>query len=99
MVLHKINSPDDRQSQLEKIQPLLAFISGLGSSCDIFHPDKGEKPHDRLPILQRPAIVRATQLAILQLRDPSMSNPSYVQAIVEAYGGIEKRFREQLKLA
>ena len=100
MVLHKNNLPDNLQSQLAKIQPLRsAFHSGLCSSYDNFDPAKGEKPHDRLPILRDPTLVRATQQAILQLHDPLMTNPSSsdVQAIVEAYGGIEKRFRELLK--
>ena len=86
-------TPVSLQQNLHKI-PFLesAFQTGICNEYPGFDPTKGENPHERLPILRDPTLVRAAQLAILRLRNHSES----IQLIVETFGGIERRFRELL---
>lgn len=95
--IHHI-SPENLQRNLEKIPSLQSpFRSGICEDYPGFDPTEGENPHDRLPLLRDPTLVRAAQLAILQLRDHAQEYDSSTQHIVETFGGIEKRFRDLLK--
>jgi hypothetical protein len=90
--IHRV-TPVSLQQNLQKI-PFLesAFHTGICNEYPGFDPTKGENPHERLPILRDPTLVRAAQLAILRLRNHSQS----IQLIVETFGGIERRFHELL---
>ena len=57
-----------------------------------FDPIKSENPNNRLPLLRDSTLVRATQLAILNLRYHAQEHKYSVKQIVENIGGIEKRF-------
>ena len=93
--IHRM-TPVSLQQNLQKI-PFLesAFHTGICNEYPDFDPTKGENPHERLPILRDPTLVRAAQLAILRLRNHFQSNES-IQLLVETFGGIERRFRELL---
>ena len=93
-------SPDNLQRNLEKTPSLQsAFSSGVCEHYPDFDPTTGENPHDRLPLIRDPTLVRAAQLAILQLRVNTQEVESSIQVrhIVQTFGGIEKRFRDLLK--
>jgi hypothetical protein len=91
-------SPENLQQNLEKIPSLKSpFRSGICKDYPGFDCTEGENPHDRLPLLRDPTLVRAAQLAISQLRDHAQGYDSSTQHIVETFGGIEKRFRDLLK--
>ena len=103
IVFHHHKFPESLQSSLEKIPSLCsALCTGLCNDYSNFDPTEGETPHDRLPLVRDPTLVRAAQLAILKLRDhasyetENIMQPR-VQQIVEAFGGIEKRFQNLLK--
>ena len=93
--IHRV-TPASLQQNLQKI-PFLesAFHTGICNEYPDFDPTKGENPHERLPILRDPTLVRAAQLAILRLRNHFQGNQS-IQLLVETFGGIERRFRELL---
>lgn len=104
IVFHRHKLPENLQSKLERIPSLYSAIrTGLREDYANFNPTEGETPHDRLPIVRDPTLVRAAQLAILNLRDHAIKDASLdprerIQQIVEAFGGIEQRFREILKI-
>ena len=94
LVIHHQSDPKGLQTN---------FCSSLCNDYPHFDPTDGDKPYDRLPLVRDPTLVRAAQLAILKLRnvenisvDPQ-STESSLQRIVEVFGGIEHRFRDQLK--
>ena len=102
IVFHCHKLPESLQSSLEKIPSLSSALStGRRNDYANFDPAEGETPYDRLPLVRDPTLVRAAQIAILKLRDHDSNAPeniqSRVQQIVEAFGGIEKRFQSLLK--
>lgn len=103
IVFHLQTHPKNLQTSLERIPSLRsAFHVGLCNEYPSFDPTDGDKPHDRLPLVRDPTLVRAAQLAILKLRDIEQENASIdpetkLQHIVQVFGGIENRFRNLLK--
>lgn len=61
-----------------------------------FNPLSTEDSHERLPLLKDPTLVRATQLAILEIAEDPRSRHD-VQFVVKMYMGIEKAFRRLLQ--
>ncbi len=84
--IHRV-IPVSLQQNLQKI-PFLeyAFHTAICNKYPGFDPTKGKNPHERLPILCDLTLVRAAQLAILQLQNHSQS----IQLIIETFGGIER---------
>ena len=104
IVFHGHKLPDNLLSKLERIPSLCSALrTGLCNDYANFNPAEGETPHDRLPLVRDPTLVRAAQLAILNLRDHARKNSALesrdrIQQTVEVFGGIEHRFREILKI-
>ena len=100
IVFHRQKLPENLESKLERIRSLCSALrTGLCNDYANFNPTEGETPHDRLPLVRDPTLVRAAQLAILNFRNHARKNASLdprdtIQQIVE---GIEHRFREILK--
>ena len=109
ITIHHQSDPTGLQTKLEQIPSLCsAFCIGLCNDYPSFDPTDGDKPYDRLPLVRDPTLVRAAQLAILRLRNVEKENASvdahsnwkessYLQHIVEMFGGIESRFCDRLK--
>jgi hypothetical protein len=103
ILFHRQKLPDNLESKLERIPSLCSALRTGLCNYSNFNPTEGETPHDRLPLVPDPTLVRAAQLAILNLRDHARKNASLdprdrIQQIVEVFGGIEHRFRETLKI-
>ena len=73
-----------------------ALKTSLRDDYPQFIPFSHEDPHERLPIVKDPTLVRATQLAILEVaKDPRSHHE--VEFVVKMYMGIEKAFRRLLR--
>ena len=100
-LFHKHMTPQDLQQKLELSPPLQsAFRTGLRTRYPNFDPTVNENPYERLPIVRDPTLVRATQLAILHLRqhvDNAGGSNVDVVSLVCTFGGIQQRFRVLLK--
>lgn len=72
-----------------------AIKSQLQRNYVRFIPFTDEDPHQRMPILKDPMLVRATQIAILKIaEDPRCED---VEFVVTQYKAIEKSFRRLLR--
>ena len=68
-----------------------AADSGIQQHYDSFDPCE-ENPHELYPLVRDPTLVRAAQLAILQLQ-----SESDLHLVIRMYDGIKKRFQQLLQ--
>ena len=86
IVFHRHKLAESLQSSLDKIPSLSsAFSTGLCNDYANFDPAKGETPHDRLPLVGDPTLVRAAQIAILKLRVHASNAPENIHSLVQPY--------------
>ncbi|CAB4036678.1 Hypothetical predicted protein [Paramuricea clavata] len=77
IVFHLQKLPENLESKLQRIPSLCSALrTRLCNDYSNFNPTEGETPHDRLPLVRDPTLVRAAQLAILNLRDHARKNAS-----------------------
>lgn len=72
-----------------------AMRTGINNHYPEFVPFADEHPHERMPILKDPVLVRAAQLAILNIEEKSRDED--LELVVKRYQGIERSFRRLLK--
>ncbi|KXJ19884.1 hypothetical protein AC249_AIPGENE25278 [Exaiptasia diaphana] len=81
------------KERLQKYDVLRGCV--LQDSYPSFNPYRREKPYEMMPILKDPVLVRAAQLAILEVeKDPKALQD--VEYLVKLYQGITKAFRSRL---
>lgn len=89
---------DNLLSKLSRVNLLAcALETSLLDDYPTFVPFAREVPHERMPILKDPTLVRATQLAILEVAQDRRSRQDVV-FLVKMYKGIEKAFRRLLRI-
>lgn len=74
----------------------LPNIPSLADSYPKFIPFQREKPHERYPILKDPVLVRATQLAVLEIKNDPKSKEN-VEFVVQMFSSIQSIFRKLLQ--
>ena len=85
------------QEKLSDIQVLRSTLHDqLRESYPTFVPYCRDRPHERMPVLKDPTLVRGAQLAILEIaKDPKAKDD--VESVVAAYQRIERAFRTLLR--
>lgn len=73
-----------------------ALERSLMESYPDFTPFSQEEPHERMPLLKDPTLVRAAQLAILDVAEDPRSKED-VLFVVRMFRAIEREFRQKLK--
>lgn len=83
-------------SKLSSVQVLgCATKTSLQESYPDFVPFQREPPHERMPILKDPTLVRAAQLAVLEVAKDPRSRED-VKFVVQMFKSIERSFRRLL---